>query len=188
MSTSTLSPLFELLDTPARTAARLAGESAFKSLGLAVCGATLAALATLGGAALANGDADLLSASPVRFGRGALAGIAIVLPSLMLYFTYIDAEVDAAALLGTTGTVLVVSGVVAAATLPLVTYFVLMDQTGAGRLIGFVPVGTASVTFLVMFTRVGRAFEVGAANKRLVDGAILALAVAMFLGGRGGIG
>ncbi|MEQ8280870.1 MAG: hypothetical protein RMA76_35845 [Deltaproteobacteria bacterium] len=187
MSTSTLSPLFELLDTPARTAARLAGESAFKSLGLALCGATLAALATLGGAALVT-NADVLTSSPVRFGRGALAGIAIVLPSLMLYFTYIDAEVDAAALLGTTGTVLVVSGVVAMATLPLVTYFQLMDQTGAGRLIGFVPVGTASVTFLVMFTRVGRAFQVGAENKRLVDGAVLALAVAMFLGGHGGVG
>lgn len=177
---TTLSPLFGLLDTPARSAARLADDRAYKVVALGVCGAAMIVAVIVAGSALTHGPDEVLSGRPLHFAIAGLQAIAIVLPSLMLLFTYVDAELDAATLLAATSTALVVSGVVVAAALPLVVYFVVMDQTGAARDIAFFPPALALVTFLVAFRRIALAFDARRSSRLLTDGALILVMGATF--------
>ncbi len=175
---STLSPLFALLDTPARSAARLADERAPKVVALGLCGAAMIVAAVLAGAALTHGVGEALERAPLAYTVGGLEAIAIVLPSLMLLFTYLDAELDASTLLAATSTALVVSGVVVTAALPLVAYFVVMDQTHAAHAVSALPPALAMVTFAVAFRRIALAFDARRAARILTDGALVLIVAA----------
>lgn len=181
---SLLAPLFRAIDAPARETLFLEKRPLFASLPPALLGAAMIAASALAASYFFSTPPTHAFAAKFMTGRGEVLpavfeALAIVFPSAIILAAYLELRISPRAFVAALGIALLISGVVAFSTLPLIAYLALVARArpmiAPGMFVPFLIAGAIAATLF----RIVRALD-PRMRARFFGGAVVSCFLAAF--------